>query len=312
MRLHWRDREMSPRKWLKAAGIVVGTFVLVYIVIYPLFRSYILAYPHRWTADLSEVEVGTSVERFMFPATDGVELAGWFVPGDGSGATIVSSHGSHANGPINYPAYEFLHRAGYNMMFLDHRRHGQSGGKATTMGPREVRDLVGAVAYLRTRPDVDPERIGAIGCSMGSAIVIGAAAQDPNIQAVVAEAVYADMEDLWDRFGRVGIRGTQLGWSWGLPMRWGMWLWTGERVAAFKPEELIGQISPRPVFVIHGELDNAACTVDDARRLYQAAGDPRELWIAPGAGHCSAHALLPEEYEARVLDFFDRALRDGE
>ena len=93
-------------------------------------------------------------------------------------------------------------------------------------------------------------------------------------------------------------------------MRWGMWLWTGERVAAFKPEELIAQISPRPVFVIHGEYDNAACTVDDARRLYQAAGDPRELWIAPGAGHCSAHALLPEEDEARVLDFFDRALRE--
>jgi fermentation-respiration switch protein FrsA (DUF1100 family) len=198
------------------------------------------------------------------------------------------------------------------MMFLDHRRHGQSGGKATTMGPREVRDLVGAVAYLRTRPDVDPERIGAIGCSMGSAIVIGAAAQDPSIQAVVAEAVYADMGELWDRFGRVGLRGTQLGWSWGLPMRWGTWLWTGERIASFKPEEVIGQISPRPVFVIHGELDNAACTVDDAHRLYQAAGDPRELWIVPGAGHCNAHALLPEEYETRVLDFFDRALRDSE
>jgi len=312
MRLHWRDREMSPRKWLKAVGTVVGTFVLVYIVIYPLFRSYILAHPRRWTADLNEAEVGTTVERFTFQATDGVELAGWFVPGDGSGATIVSSHGSHVNGPINYPGYAFLHRAGYNMMFLDHRGHGQSGGKATTLGPREVRDLVGAVAYLRTRPDVDPERIGAIGCSMGSAIVIGAAAQDPNIQAVVAESVYADMGELWDRFGRVAIRGTQLGWSWGLPMRWGTWLWTGERIAAFKPEELIGQISPRSVFVIHGELDNAACTVDDARRLYQAAGDPRELWIVPGAGHCGAHALLPEEYETRVLDFFDRALRDGD
>ena len=85
-------------------------------------------------------------------------------------------------------------------------------------------------------------------------------------------------------------------------------MWTGECVAAFKPESLIARISPRPVLIIHGELDNAACTVDDARRLYRAAGDPRELWIVPGAGHCGAHAAAPQAYEERVLGFFDRAL----
>ena len=120
---------------------------------------------------------------------------------------------------------------------------------------------------------------------------------------------YADMGELWDRFGHVGIRGTSVQWSWGRPMRWATWGWTGERIAAFEPEALIERISPRPVLIIHGEHDNAACTVPDAHRLYRAARQPKDLWIVPQAGHCNAHVLWPEEYETRVLTFFEHALR---
>jgi fermentation-respiration switch protein FrsA (DUF1100 family) len=283
--------------------------VLFYVVGKPILQSYRLAHPHRWVVELSAQEIGRPVERVTFQASDGLELVGWLVPGDGDGATIVVSHGSHVNGPVTYPGVAFLNDAGYNVLVLDHRGHGQSGGKATTLGAYEVRDLVGAVAYLRSRPDVDAERIGAIGCSMGSGIVIGAAAEEPAIRAAVAEAVYADMGELWKRFGYVGIRNTSIHWSWGPLMRWATWLWTRHDVAQYKPEALIGDISPRPVLIIHGEQDNGACTVADAHRLYQAAREPKELWIVPGAGHCSAHALAPQAYEERVVQFFDRTLR---
>jgi dipeptidyl aminopeptidase/acylaminoacyl peptidase len=311
MRIHWRDPNMSLRKWLRAVALIIAPFVLIYVIAKPLVHSYFLAHLPRRVAVLTEREAGRSIERVAFRATDGVELVGWFVPGDGNGdgATIVVSHGSGASGSVAYPGVAFLSRVGYNLFVLDHRAHGQSGGKASTLGPHEVRDLRGAVAYLRSRPDVDPDRIGAMGCSMGSGVVIGAAAEDPSIKAVVAEAVYADMVELWYRFGYVGVRGTPIHWSWGRPLRWGMWLWTGEDVAAFKPVEQIGRISPRSVLIIHGEHDNAACTVADARRLYQAAERPKELWIVPGAGHCQAHAARPEEYEARVIRTFDNALR---
>lgn len=307
MRIQWRDKSMSATKWLKALGIVLGTFLAVYVIAKPLIQTYILAHPGRWGGDLTEELAGRPVERVSFQATDGIELVGWFVPGE-NGATILASHGSGGNGTTSYSFYAFLSDAGYNLMVYDHRAHGQSDGRATTIGPLEVRDLLGAVRYVRSRPDVDSERIGVIGCSMGSGVAIGAAAADPGIRGVVAEAVYADMAELWDRFGYVGVRGTPIHWSWGLPMRWATWLWTGERIAAFRPEDLIGDISPRPVLVIHGENDNAACTVSDARRLHAAAGEPKELWIVPQAGHCSAHALQPEEYERRVLAFFEEAL----
>jgi fermentation-respiration switch protein FrsA (DUF1100 family) len=301
---------MTPGKWIRALCLVTLSFALIYLSAKLAQQSYVVAHPQRWVAELSERETGRSVERVTFEASDGVPLVGWFVPGHDDGATIVVSHGSGTNGATAYPLVAFLNRAGYNVFVFDHRAHGQSGGAATTIGPLEVGDMRGAVAYVRSRPDVDPERIGAMGCSMGSAVSIGAAAEDPALQAVVAESVYADMGELWMRFGYVGIRGTSLHWSWGLPLRWMTRLWTGYPVATFKPEALIGRISPRSVLIIHGENDNAACTVADARRLYRAARDPKELWIVPGAGHCSAYATVPEEYEQRVLAFFERALSE--
>ncbi|MBL7198849.1 MAG: alpha/beta hydrolase [Anaerolineae bacterium] len=312
MKLQWRDPDMSFGKWIKTILLVGLPFLLLYAAGKPILQSYVLAHPRRLVAELSAADVGVPVERVTFQATDGVELVGWFVPGEGGeargGGTVVYSHGSGTNGPEMYSRAAFLNRAGYNVFLFDHRAHGQSGGRATTLGPLEVRDLDGAVAYLRSRPDVDPERIGAWGGSMGAGVVIGAAAGNPAIRAIVADSVYADMAELWHRFGYVGIRRTPIRWSWGVPMRWATWLWTGEDIAAFKPVELIARIGPRPVLIIHGERDNGACTVSDARRLYRASGEPKELWIVPGAGHGAAHALYPQEYETRVRAFFDAAL----
>jgi dipeptidyl aminopeptidase/acylaminoacyl peptidase len=282
--------------------------VLVYVVARPTLHSYLITHPRRSQSELTQEQTGLPVERVAFQATDGVELSGWFVAGGGDGGTIVVSHGLGASGAASYPGYAFLSRAGYNLLLIDHRAHGHSGGHASSLGPLEVRDLLGALSYLRARPDVDSDRIGAIGCSMGAGVVLGAAAREPSLRAVVAESVYAELGQVWDRFGRVSIRGTSLSWSWGAPMRWAAWLWTGERPAAFAPVDSIAQISPRPLLLIHGERDNEACTVADAQRLYAAAGKPKELWIVPGAGHCSAHAVQPEAYEQRVTAFFARAL----
>jgi alpha-beta hydrolase superfamily lysophospholipase len=305
---------MSPKKWLKALLVVAPAFILLTVAGMQLVRTHVLVHPPDWTVELDAAKAGCPVERVRFTSTDGIPLVGWFVPGaggapaSGSGATIVASHGSHATGPGYYFSVAFLRDAGYNVFVFDHRAHGQSGGKTTTLGPLEVRDMRGAVAYLAARPDVDPRRIGAMGCSMGSAVSIGAAAEDTGIRAVVADSVFANAREVWERWGQVRVRGTRLRWSWGWLMRAGAWVMTGYPVGTFSPEELIGEISPRPVLLIHGEYDNGACTVADAKRLYQAAGEPKELWLVPKAWHCHAHTLLAEVYEERVRSFFDEAL----
>ncbi|MBN1581994.1 MAG: alpha/beta fold hydrolase [Anaerolineae bacterium] len=310
MRIHWRDPDMSARKWIKAIVLIVGPFFLCYVIGFPMLKAYVLTHPSRPAIELTlESTDGSPVERVGFQASDGVEIVGWFVHGDPDGATVVSSHGSGSTGVLAYYGVKFLNRAGYNVLVFDHRGHGQSGSKFTTMGLLEVRDLVGAVAYLKTRSDVDPNRIGAIGCSMGSGIVIGAAAREPSIKAVVAEGNYADLGQVWDRFGYGGIKGTSLHWSWGPLLKLAGWVWTGEWVGQYKPIEMVGEISPRALLFIHGEIQNSACFVQDARRLYQAAGEPKSLWIVPGSGHCAAQGVHPEDYRARVLQFFDLYLR---
>jgi fermentation-respiration switch protein FrsA (DUF1100 family) len=73
------------------------------------------------------------------------------------------------------------------------------------------------------------------------------------------------------------------------------------------PLRWVDKIAPRALFLIHGEEDPYVA-VEDVRRLYDAAGEPKELWIAPGAGHRRVDQVYPDAYRERVLSFFGRYL----
>jgi fermentation-respiration switch protein FrsA (DUF1100 family) len=75
------------------------------------------------------------------------------------------------------------------------------------------------------------------------------------------------------------------------------------------PLHWIGKISPRPVFLIHGKQD-VYIPEAEVERLYDAAGDPKTLWVVPQAGHRRANQVCAEEYTARVLGFFNRWLAE--
>jgi len=149
-------------------------------------------------------EVGLDYEPVSFPATDGVGIKGWFVPAEGEGRkpAIVFVHGWMWNrlgnvagrAPIDdrdvdfLPATKALHDAGYSVLLYDVRRHGESenGKGLVSFGPLEKRDFVGAVNFLRTREDVDGERIGSIGISMGGTIALYGAPECQPIKAILA------------------------------------------------------------------------------------------------------------------------------
>jgi hypothetical protein len=139
MQVQWRDPHMSARKWLKASFVVLSMSVLVYVVARPTLHSYLITHPRRSQSELTQEQTGLPVERVAFQATDGVELSGWFVAGGGDGGTIVVSHGLGASGAASYPGYAFLSRAGYNLLLIDHRAHGHSGGHASSLGPMSTR-----------------------------------------------------------------------------------------------------------------------------------------------------------------------------
>jgi fermentation-respiration switch protein FrsA (DUF1100 family) len=70
---------------------------------------------------------------------------------------------------------------------------------------------------------------------------------------------------------------------------------------------LIGRLSPRPILLLQGGLDTVVAA-DNGRRLYDAAREPKELWFEPELGHANFDREKPEEYERRVVGFFERAL----
>ena len=135
-------------------------------------------------------EAGLAFEDVSFTSTDDVELKGWFVPADDTGKpapTVLFVHGwlwnrmgnvagrvPFADRDVDFlPPTKTLHDAGFNVLLFDLSNHGESDRRLPmTFGPLEARDYVGAVRYLRTRPDVDGERIGAVGTSMGGNVAL--------------------------------------------------------------------------------------------------------------------------------------------
>lgn len=145
-------------------------------------------------------------ENVSFRATDGVDIRGWFIPGAGAekgkrGPVVVFVHGwlwnrlGNISGRVPFvdrdvdflPATRALHDAGYHVLLIDVSNHGESGSRTpVTYGPWETRDYIGAVNYLRSRSDVDGNRIGALGCSMGGNICIYGTPDCQPVKAILA------------------------------------------------------------------------------------------------------------------------------
>ena len=196
-------------------------------------------------------------------------------------------------------------RHGYGVLLFDRRGEGESDGDPNIFGWGAERDLNAAVAYLRTRADVDRERIGGIGLSVGGETLLQArcAIERPQGDRLRRRRLASIREDL----ARPGTaKWEEVPTS--LVMTVGTTLFSNH----LPPPELgslVGRIAPRPVLFIYGEHDQAN-VIDLTPRYYAKAGEPKALWRVPGASHTGGIDAHPREYERRVVAFFDHALLD--
>ncbi|MBK7895978.1 MAG: alpha/beta hydrolase [Anaerolineaceae bacterium] len=153
-------------------------------------------------------QLDMAYENVAFPATDGVRLSGWFIPAPANsprqGATLIFSHGwgwnrlgeaatdvvANMTGASQVDllrlAYS-LHKDGFGLLLYDGRNHGESGSQSPMQfGEAEAQDVLGAIAYLKSRPEVAVNRIGAIGFSAGANTVLFSLPQTSDIQAAIA------------------------------------------------------------------------------------------------------------------------------
>lgn len=245
------------------------------------------------------------VEDVEFPSADGIVLSGWFIPGT-STRTIVLLHGFGEDRHQMLPHADFLHDAGYSTLLFDQRSRGKSEGEDTSFGYHERGDVEGAVRYLQQRADADGDNMGVLGVSMGGATAIIAAADMPEIKAVVSESAFSSVDSAvassFEHFINLPAFPFAPVTVFIMEQRLGI---SSDDVV---PADYVASISPRAVFIIHGQ-DDVTIVPEDGIALHAEADEPKEpLWLIDGAAHAEGVDVTPDEYARRVLDFLNRHL----
>lgn len=225
---------------------------------------------------------------------DGIRLSAWYTPPK-NGVVILLAHGYGDNRP------EWMHallaKKDYGVLAWDARAHGESDGEISTIGYLEVLDVKAALDYALAQPGV--EHVGAWGGSMGGATLIRATAQFPEIEALVVDSSFTSLSDEFDFLVPYPVINPIA--------KLLMWAGTGISIDSVSPVDDIAKISPRPVYVIQGMGDTVA-SPHSAGELFNAAKEPRFLWVEENVPHLAMVVDNPGRYQRRVANFFDEYL----
>lgn len=276
--------------------LVVIIIIIICIVVISVYGFFVSIHPRRFISKETPKDYGLEYEDVVLVTEDNLKLKAWFIPSNYSNAAIIVSHGYPFDKGNVLGFAPFLHEH-YNLLFFDFRGMGESEGKFTSVGYYEKRDVEAAIKYLKKRNITD---IGGIGFSLGGATLIMTNSKD--MKAIVADSSYANLDlmvkDLYRQFfifKEPFVYITKILSRFILKM-------DPDKVA---PMEVIKE-AKMPVLLIHGGKDSQIA-VENSRLLHKA--NPRtELWIVEEADHGEAHYLRKDEYEKRVLEFFDKYL----
>ena len=287
---------------LLAAAIILSVIVFVW----GWFSSGLVFNGHKYPLSPAPDEFGLKYETVEFNTTNGITLKGWYVPAEKhSNTTIILCHGWGTNKSDILPSTFALNmRAGYNLLYFDFRNHGESGGNRTSLSRFESEDVSAALAYLKKSKPAGSRHVGIYGLSMGASAAIAAAAMHPEIEAVAAESPFSSFNDIIKRFAKLYYRLPEYPF---VPVTLGfVRARLGFNPNDYAPEKYIALISPRPLLLIQGEVDQRMPR-QVGEKLYAAAGEPKELWVVKNADHAEAYFKMGRLYEIKLQRFFDKA-----
>lgn len=250
---------------------------------------------------VSPSDFGAEYESVALVTADNFQLSGWYIPSQ-NGAVVILLHGYGGDRTSTLVYAEMLFKHGYGVLLYDQRASGESEGETLSWGWRDVNDVEAALEFLNGRDEVEATRIGVLGCSTGAEIAISSGAHFINIHAVVADApYYTTARDAWPPYDAKDW----IGWPY-YPLFVTFMEWQSGASATMSLKEAVTHIAPRPFLLIAaGEEDYEQLR---AQQYYALAAEPKDYWVVEGATHCTGPAAQPQEYEARIVDFFDRAL----
>ena len=243
-------------------------------------------------------------ERVRFANAAGQSLGGWYAPPRTPTAPVVLvCHGFGTNRREGQDVLPWLADAGYGVLLFDFQAHGESEGRFTTVGLREVEDVLAAVRFVQER-EGQGTAVFALGFSMGASTLIVAAARCPAIRALFLDSPFATLRRAVARSFRLFFHLPPRVFT--RPTIWFAERFTGARVGDVEPIRAIASLAPRPITIAQGTAD-AIVDPEDSLLLYAAAGEPKSLWRVEGVGHVGLRSALPDEYRERVLALFGAA-----
>ena len=249
-----------------------------------LFDRWLAFFPTREITNTPD-DLGMDFEEVYFTAADGTRLHGWFIPGRGDD-TLVWFHGNAGN--ISSRVYNIMllyQHVGANVFIFDYRGYGLSEGKPSEKGVYS--DGEGALAYLRSREDIDHDRLVLFGRSLGGCVVAELATRN-RTKGVIIESSFTSVD--------------------------AMSAHTRPTLTRFIPTRLLvrsrfDSISkmPRihsPVMIVHGDRD-VTVPIHMGRELFEAANEPKRFYEIKGANHDDTHMVGGKAYFDALREFVD-------
>jgi len=283
--------------------------IITVLIALALYLNKTIMYPETWTHEKAlerELEIGLidyeliktyPVEEVVIDSDYGYQLYGRFYD-FGHQDTVVICHGYGYNMIGSYKYMDIFIQKGFNVLLIDHRNHGKSGGTNTTFGYFEKKDLVKWIDWIKERKQ---GLIGTHGESMGAATVIQHASIDDRIDFVVADCPY---RSVYSEF-------THRVWKdYHFPPF--LILWISSILHFISGNGLFSSISPirvinkfkAPLFLIHGLADDyikPSHSVD----MFDERNKDKRLYLVPEAKHARSILVNKDQYYKEVHEFLD-------
>lgn len=310
------------RKLWRAVKWIIGIIVVLIVVFLYGFVPWFLTnfvtvnnfHFHDPNAAKTPASFGMPFRGMNFESRDHIPLRGWYLPAGSSApakGTIVYCHGLHRSRVEMLPMASFGHSLGYDGVLFDFRNHGQSGGKVTSIGYWERLDVEAAVREV-LRQEKGPHPVVVWGVSMGAAAALMAAAEDPQIDAVISDSTFLSFDRVIRHHYDLVLHLIRRRWWWFPPLpafpltseiiAWSAWR-AHFRPSDFNLETAVQRIGSRPILFIAVKND-VRMPPEIARTLYSMDDSPlKAIVVVPGKRHGEGFNESRGQYESAVSAF---------
>lgn len=277
---------------------------LFLVLILPLLFSYLIARSSTRPQDLSYSETptvfGSAYDSVTFSSRDGVQLEGWFLPGDPQKPTIIFSHGLFRSRRENLERACQLQQRGYSGLIFDFRNHGSSQHRYCSLGFQERLDVLGAYAFLKKKNC--GRRFVLSGISMGAVASIHAAEEMGNdLVALVADSPFLNLRETTESHIRLFLGVPIFPFS-------DLFIWNLTRMADFEESDLdtsraLRRLDQVPVLLIFSEEDRRIDTQTAQAILKTVPHEKKRMIRFPQTRHGAAYPDNPDQY-LQVIESF--------